>query len=70
MSNSKYPNPPEGTHICGGSWEIMPEESREEVWLFSTYLSEGGKKAHGSFDEWRDKRRTIPAGLPHGTENK
>lgn len=26
--------PPPGTHICGGSWERMPDASRREVWAF------------------------------------
>ncbi len=48
--------PPQGTHICGGSWEKMPEASRREVWDFHDYLSDGGKREHGDFKSWKAAR--------------
>lgn len=68
MAESRYPNPPEGTHICGGSWALMPEEARVEVWEFSEYLRTGGKNAHGSFAMWRSKLTPRGASPQGGTD--
>ena len=55
---SRFPNPPKGLVLCGGEgWERMSDEAREEIWLMDEYLSTGGKRAHGSFEEYRNKRQ-------------